>query len=221
MEELYDKKVKCPVCGIEFKTKKVKTSKMRVKERDTDLLTYYMGENPLKYNVFICPLCGYSATEEKYKTIKPEKKEIVRDKITSKWTEREFAEQRNLDEAITCYKLALYCGEILSFKKVYLGGLCLSLAWLYRMKKNEEEENKFMKFALKLYDNSYANETLISTSMDEITLTYLIGELNRKLGNKSEAIAWFSKAISHPLIGTKPRIKKLARSQWNSVRENK
>lgn len=219
MDELYDKKVECPVCSIEFNTKKVKSSRLRVKKKDSDLLTYYKGENPIKYHIFICPLCGYAATEEKFEKVRAEDRILVRDKITTKWKEREFAEPRSIDEAIKCYKLALYCGEVLSYKKVYMGGLCLNLGWLYRMKKDIESEEKFLKFALKKFRESYSTESLIDTSMDEITVAYLIGELSRRLGDKSEAVSWFSKVVTDPIIDTKPRIKKLAREQWNSIRE--
>ncbi|WP_202708344.1 DUF2225 domain-containing protein [Sporosalibacterium faouarense] len=220
VEELYDKKVKCPVCETQFTSKKVKYSKLRVKSKDSDLLTYYKGENPLKYNVFICPMCGYAATEEKYNDISNDKKAIVRDKITSRWKEREFSTPRVIDEAIMCYKLALNCGDVLAFKKAYNGGLCLSIAWLYRMKNDKKNEGKFLGFALNLFVEAYSTESLINSSIDEITLAYLIGEIQRRLGNTDEAIKWFSNVVSHSLISTKPKIKKLAREQWNLVREN-
>ncbi len=45
-EALYDKEVKCPVCDMKFKTKKVKTSHVKVVKRDSDFCAYYKDENP-------------------------------------------------------------------------------------------------------------------------------------------------------------------------------
>lgn len=218
-EELYDKKVKCPVCSVDFTSKKVKISKLRAEKRHSDLFVQYKGENPVKYSVYICPVCGYSALGEKYDKVSDDVLTILRDKITSKWKEREYGGYRSVDEAITCYKLALYCGEVLSYKKLYLGGICLRIAWLYRLKDDNENEQKFLKFTHDLYNSAYSNESMNDSTMDEITLLYLIGEISRRIGNKNEAVSWFSQVISHPLIENNPNIKKLAREQWGSVRD--
>lgn len=218
-EELYDKKVKCPVCSVDFTSKKVKISKLRAEKRHSDLFVHYKGENPVKYSVYICPVCGYSALGEKYDKVSDDVLTILRDKITSKWKEREYGGYRSVDEAITCYKLALYCGEVLSYKKLYLGGICLRIAWLYRLKDDNENEQKFLKFTHDLYNSVYSNESMNDSTMDEITLLYLIGEISRRIGNKNQAISWFSQVISHPLIESNPNIKKLAREQWGSVRD--
>ncbi len=221
LDELYDKKVKCPVCSVEFNSKRVKMSKLRAEKRHSDLFIHYKGENPVKYGVYVCPVCGYTALSEKYDKVKDDALDILRDKITSKWKEREYGGYRSVDEAITCYKLALYCGQVLSYKKLYLGGVCLRIAWLYRMKNERENENKFLQFTYDLYNEAYSSESMVDANMDEVTLAYLIGEISRRVGNRKEAVSWFSQAISHPLIDTKPNIKKLAREQWGLVRENR
>ncbi len=219
MDDLYDKKIKCPVCDMQFSSKRVRRSKLRIEKRDSDLFTYYKGENPVKYGVYVCPMCGYAATEEKYSKVNDEERSVIREKVTTKWKEREFSGVRSVDESIICYKLALYCGEVLSFKKLYLGNICLRLAWLFRIKNDDDNEKKFLDFALKLFDEAYMQESIAGSSLDEITLTYLLAELNRRLGNRDKAISWFSQVVSHPMIDTKPNIKKLAREQWNLVRQ--
>ena len=63
IDELYDKDIECPICNMEF-TSKGKDFKITINKRDPDFLSYYQGENPLKYSIFVCPNCGYAATEE-------------------------------------------------------------------------------------------------------------------------------------------------------------
>lgn len=70
INELFDKKIECPVCSKEFTTQKVRASKLRLVKRDEDFLNHYNTENPIKYSIFVCPNCGYAATENKFEEIK-------------------------------------------------------------------------------------------------------------------------------------------------------
>ena len=214
ISELYDKKIICPICNMEFETKKVRSSKLRLIKRDEDFLAHYEGENPLKYNIFVCPDCGYAASENKFNSITDEEKEIVLREITSKWNKRSYGDKRTLDEAVEVYKLALYIGEILDYKKLELGSLCLSLGWLYRIKENQEEETRFLGLAKDLFEEGFYNESLIGTNMDELKLGYLIGEINRRLGNKEKALKWFNTILSNPDLKTNPMLENMIREQW-------
>jgi hypothetical protein len=199
---------------MEFETKKVRSSKLRLIKRDEDFLAHYEGENPLKYNIFVCPNCGYAASENKFNSITDEEKEIVLKEITSKWNKRSYGDKRTLDEAVEVYKLALYIGEILDYKKLELGSLCLSLGWLYRIKENQEEETRFLELAKDLFEESFYNESLIGTNMDELKLGYLIGEINRRLGDKEKALKWFNTILSNPDLKTNPMLENMIREQW-------
>lgn len=219
IDELYDKKVECPICNMEFKSKKVRASRLRLIKRDEDFLSYYEGENPLKYNIFLCPNCGYAATEGKFNLITKEEKEIILKEITSKWNKRSYGGKRTVDEAIITYKLALYIGQLLDYKKIDLGSLCLSLAWLYRIKGEENEERRFLTLTKDFYEEGFYGESLIGTNMDELKLSYLIGEINRRLGEKDGAVKWFNTALSNPNINSNPMLEKMVREQWRLARE--
>ena len=217
-ERIYSKKLTCPVCTNKFTSMKSMDSKLRVEKMDSDFLTYYKGENiPLKYSVFVCPKCGYSAIENSFNNMNARKKQIIKDKITKKWVEKDYTGKRTIQEAIICYKLALYCGEVLALKKVELAGICLKIAWLYRMN-DDEREKRFLKFSVELYEKSYSEE---DSNMDELTLTYLIGELYRRIGNIDQATNWMGKVVSKPYIKSNPKIEKLAREQWQIIKENR
>lgn len=219
VDVLYDKKVKCPVCSNEFNTKKMRTSRIRIDKVDGDFMNHYKSENPIKYHVFVCPKCGYSAMESNFNNIRPAEKEIIRKNITAKWKERDYSSERTDEEAIECYMLAFYCGQLLELKKQDLGNIAIKIAWFYRGK-NEEEEKRFLQNALDLFEQAFYTENLSGSSMDEVTMGYLIGELHRRLGRKKEAILWFGKTVSNPLIKTNPRIEKMAREQWLLSKEN-
>ena len=58
---IFDKTYNCPVCDSEFKSKMVKTGRVKLKSLDTDLRPQYLQADPLKYDAVLCPHCGYAA----------------------------------------------------------------------------------------------------------------------------------------------------------------
>lgn len=219
-DELYEKNVLCPICNREFITKKVRTSAIRLSKRDEDFCPYYEGENPLFYGVFICCHCGYAGLEGSFskKRLQDDKRKII-DNITPRWNQRSYGEKRSLLEAIEAYKLALVCSNVLEDKSIIVGKICLRLSWLYRYKGEVEKENKFVQFTIDCFKKSFTGERINDDEYDEIIIFYLLGELDRKIGNYDEAIMWFDKALTHKDINKKRHIKIKAREQWSLTRE--
>ncbi|MBS4536592.1 DUF2225 domain-containing protein [Clostridium sp. D2Q-14] len=216
--ELYDKNLICPVCGNKYTTKKVKSSKLRAVKRDSDLMTYYRGENPIIYAVVVCNKCGFAYLDSELEDIKDKYKEIILDGITKKISNKNYTNERTIEQSEKTYKLALYCGELINSKKIYLASLVLRLAWLYRFKEDIYNENRFLKNAMESFKYAYERESLKKSSFDKKTVEYLIGEINRRIGNKKDAIKWFNIVISdNP--GTSMRIENLAREQWQKTKE--
>ncbi|MDF2546259.1 MAG: hypothetical protein K0R93_1157 [Anaerosolibacter sp.] len=215
---LYDKAITCPVCKNIFHTKKVRTSATRIEKRDTDFCTHYIGENPILYNVFVCPMCGYAALESGFEEINAAGKKMIQESISRRWTQRSFGEERTILEAIETYKLALLCSQILGHKKGTLANICLRIAWLYRYL-SHEKEFEFLTHAVNCFEQAFANEPMPIGNLDDVSLTYLIGELHRMIGNYEEAVEWFGKAVSNPAIKTKKKIDTMAREQWRLAKD--
>ncbi len=219
LTDLYDKKVKCPVCEFEFSTKKVRSSKLRLLKRDEDFLNHYKSENPIKYNIFVCPKCGFSAWESRYEQFKPENKGLILKNITAKWVPRDFGGERSLDDAIEAYKLALLNGMFLKCTNLEQANTCLNIAWLYRLKEEVDEEIRFMTMARDRFMDAYNGESLSGTNMDESKLSYLIGELSRRINDKNQAQVWLGVCINLPATKLNPSIDDMAREQWRLVKE--
>lgn len=216
VSELYDKKIKCPVCEKQFVTKKVRTSKLKLIKRDADFLSYYEGENPLLYNVFVCPYCGYAAFEDKFNKINSREIDLIKNTISSKWNERNFSDKRTVDEAIDAYKLALLSGEILEYSKYNLANICIRISWLNRIKEDKEEEERFTILARDLYRQAYTTESI---NMGTTTLSYLIGELSRQVRDREEALNWFNTTLRSPDIKENVALEKMVREQWQLTKE--
>lgn len=218
-QELYDKEVDCPVCDNNFNTKKVRTSRLRLLQRDKDFLSYYNAENPIKYNIFVCPKCGYANYESQFHEIRSSQVDLIKENISIKWKKRDFGGVRTLDKAIESYKLALINETVLNSSKLKLGNTCLNLGWLYRLKEIEKEEKRFLALARDNFIESYNFESLSGTNMDDSKLSYLIGELSRRIGDNEEAISWFNTCLSLASTRMNPTINNMAREQWRLAKE--
>ncbi|TCO79508.1 DUF2225 domain-containing protein [Marinisporobacter balticus] len=218
VEALYDKEICCSICKNIFRTKKVRTSAVRLEKRDADFCVYYNGENPIYYAVFTCPNCGYTAFESVFQEISPKDKKVIIAKVSNRWVQRDFGKERNVYQAIEVYKLAILCGQLLNQKKGILGMLCLRLGWLYRYI-GEIREFDFLKHAIDCFEEAFRYERLPIGNLDEISLIYLLGELNRRLEKYDEAIDWFNKAVNNRAIKQKRKLDILAREQWRIAKE--
>lgn len=217
--ELFDKNVECPVCSKEFTTKKVRMSKLRILKRDEDFLNYYNTENPIKYSIFVCPNCGYAAFENKFDDIRKDQVGVIIDNISSRWNKRDFGGIRSLDEGIESYKLALFVGTLLKAKKLEQGNICLNLGWLYRLEEKKNEEARFLKLARDQFIEAYNTESLAGSNMDDSKLSYLIGELSRRINDREEALSWFNTCLSLASTRMNPALNDMAREQWRLAKE--
>ncbi len=215
---LYDKKIICPVCGENFSVKAVKTSSYRTQGKDSDFFIRYDLVNPYFYDVWLCNSCGYAAMKADFEKIKSFQKYLIKQNISSKWKGRVYSEPYDVNTAIERYKLSLlnyfYMDSPASKKAMN----CLKLAWMCRVIEDSKSENEYLSQALKGFNDAYFNEDFPIYGMDRFTTMYLIGELNRKLGNNEDALLWFSKVITTPNINK--RLKEMARDQKDLIKSS-
>ncbi|MGE5629637.1 MAG: DUF2225 domain-containing protein [Caulobacteraceae bacterium] len=215
---LYSKKFTCPICNKDFSSLKAKISACKVEKKDEDFCTHYTGLNPLYYEIFICPHCAYAASESSFKDITEAEITILKEAFSGRVVARSFCTERNLNEAIATFKLAIHTAELRKAKASALAALCLKLAWLYRFA-GDAQENVFLNYAYQNYMQAFDTEELPIGNLNEISMLYLLGELSRRLGKLNDAITWFSKAVASPEKKENPKIEKLAREQWYLVKE--
>jgi uncharacterized protein (DUF2225 family) len=215
---LFKVEMKCPVCGVSFYTSRVRSKNCVVESRDSDFCVYYKEQNPVFYEAVVCPKCGYAALRGSFADLDPEEARDILEKTGGKWNGRDLGGVRTVEDALDSYKLALYYGQLKKNTPAEaFASICMRLAWLNRIKGDVKEERRFLAHALEqymvLYDRGKTPE-----KMDEVTLIYLIGEINRRLDRGKDAVMWFGRAVSHKGAKQKPLIVKMAREQWSLVR---
>lgn len=214
----YDKEIKCINCKKSFKTTKVRKSSTKLTTTDSDFKPNYSDVNLLCYHVFVCEFCGLSFTKDFSTYFPPNTQEALQKRICAHWIPHSFNGERNLDQAIQSYQLAIICGEIKKEKHVVLAGLALKTAWLYREQCKKDWELRFLESARDKYIECYLIGDYHGTSMTEFKVLYLIGELSRRIGDLNTATKYFSRIIEQQRTSTEHRIIQLTKEIWQEMR---
>lgn len=214
---LYDKEIVCPVCENKFLARTVKTNGYRMKKKDSDFYIKYDIINPYFYDVLLCNVCGYAAMKSDFRKLRQFEIERVQKNITPKWHGRKYPPLYDIKVAIERYKLSLLNYSIIDSRSSKKAMNCLKLSWLYRELKDEKNEELFRKNAIIGFKDAYLNEGLPIYGMDNFTVLYLIGELNRRSGNYDEALKYLGDVITSRIASK--RIKDMAVTQKDLIKE--
>jgi len=216
MEPLYESKISCICCETIFQSTRVRPSFKRASAVDSDFCGHYdNGINPDFYVVRICPSCGFASTENGFDKLNDTQKKNYYERIGLNWKGQDFSGERTAEQAMASYKLALLTAQATGVKDRVIAGLLHHIAWLYRYEKNEMEEQRFLKFALEAYIRVFELE---GVSVNNAKLMYLLGELNRRIGEMNEAVKWFSRVVNDKKIMDAAMIR-ASREQWQFIRQ--
>ena len=213
---LYFKSFKCPICDKEVKIPAIRSSAVRLVQTESDFMPVYKDPNPLYYFVDFCKECGFAAMPATVKTINAKQKKQIREKISAKWKfTKQYPVYYDPNTAIEIHKLALYNAIVAGEKESVRSILCLHIAWLYRILKDEENEKIFMNTAREGFERAYAVETEPIGGMDKSSQQYLVGELLKRTGNMTGALEWFKLVLIDR--NANPRVKEMARNQKDRI----
>ncbi|MEE1028822.1 MAG: DUF2225 domain-containing protein [Agathobacter sp.] len=217
---LYDKKISCKVCDMDFDIKVVKYSKTKRDGADRDLRPIYSYVDPQKYDVISCPYCGYTAMTRYYDSLTPAQVRLIRMNVCSKFvpTSPEPPEIITYDMAMDRYKLSLINTIAKKGKISEKAYTCLKMSWLCRGKADilldegmteqsqgviecRKEERYYYEQAFDGLIKAMEKETYPICGMDSYTLEILIAEMAYKLERYDIA----SKLVSGLLTSTANR----------------
>ena len=210
---LFDKTFTCPVCDEEFHSKMIRTGKVKLLSADTDLRPKYQLVDSLKYDALVCPKCGYAALSRFFKFMMPAQAKLIRENISKNFSG--LAPTGNIytyDDAIARHQLALANAVVKKAKTSEKAYTCLKMAWLYRgkaeslpsdtpdydkvIKELQSSEIELLKNAYEGFLAAFSKEAFPMCGMDELTVTYLVADLARRIGRYDESSRWISKVLS-------------------------
>lgn len=235
IDYIFEKRVQCPVCDRDFRSKTVKTGKPRLIGSDPDLRPKYSGVDSIKYDVIACPHCGYAALSRFFSYMTSSQAKLIKENVTR--TFKGIIESNGIltyDDAINRYKLALLNTVVKKGKSSEKAYTCLKMAWLYRGM--AENLDRSLPNAEKLLEEYKANELELTNNafegfmvsrtkeeypicgMDEATYDYLLAILAQKLGQNDISLKLVSAIIVSRTAN--PKLKDKARDIRDQIKLN-
>ena len=177
----------CPVCRTAFRSQAVLATNAFGGKR-TDFHERAAGMQPLPYFVHMCPACGYAGVDRDFDAdvdLLPETRERV-------WFELPASLKREGPRGSLKYEHAAKVALWQGCEPRYLGDLYLRAAWCAVDEQDHEAERFFRRHAawhfaaaLQQYDGVDRQERAV--------ITYLVGELWRRIGDEQMALSWFDR----------------------------
>lgn len=215
---IYDKSYICPVCDLPFVSKCVRTGKVKLENKDTDLRPIYDFMDPLKYDAIACDKCGYAAVTRYFGKLSTKQAKELKEKIGKKFSGLNTINPvYSYDDAIIRHKLALVSSMVKEAKNSERAYTCLKLSWVLRGKrehlpKNDSSIKAVYAEELECVQNAYegfakaiSKEAFPIAGMDEKTLIYIMADLARRLKKYNDATQLLSRLMKDN--GTSQRLK--------------
>lgn len=221
---IFDKSYTCPVCDYEFKSKMVRTGKVRLAGADSDLRPKYIGVDSLKYDAILCPRCGYAALNRYFNFVMSSQAKKIKEQISATFRNQPLIDKvYSYDDALMRHKMALLNTVVKNGKNSEKAYTCLKMGWLCRGKREEmmkgeykkedaqalmAEEKDLLTNAYEGFVAAFSREDFPMCGMDQYTMMYLLAELARRIGKTDEAKRYVSKVLV--ARGAQKRIKEKA-----------
>ena len=187
MTTLQQIELRCPVCETRFRSQSVVSTNSFGGKR-TDFHERAAGTQPLPYLVHMCSRCGYSGAERDFTEeadVTPMLKEHVWNELTPVITTAAVSGSEK-------YEAAAKVAEWQSMEPRHVADLLLRAAWCCVDEGDIEAERFFRRKAAWAFEG--ALESYDGVPRDErAVLTYLVGELWRRVGDGQRATSWFDR----------------------------
>ena len=194
-EFLLEKTIRCTVCDKVFKTKMVKSGRVKRLEPDRDLRPRHMYIDTLKYDTSSCPFCGYTALNRYFEHVSSAQIKLIKEQVCSNYRPEKTADLavNDYDTAIDTHKLSLLNAIVKKAKTSEKAYNCLIISWLLRGKAESlekeqpqekekiaecrKEEEAFYKQAYDGFMKAVSTEMFPICGMDTSTVDYLLATM--------------------------------------------
>jgi uncharacterized protein (DUF2225 family) len=188
MTTFHEADTRCPCCDAEVKVR-VLTSPNTFGGQHTDFHSVAVGFPPLPIMMNTCPNCGFSGYERAFLEPVPLSAEL------RAHIERELTPQVRLapPNGGKRYEFAARISQWQGAPALQTADLYLRAAWCCVDEGTPAEEIDYRLAAIDYFQQALANGDI--SPQHEPNITYLIGELYRRVGDEKPAQEWFNKVI--------------------------
>jgi len=205
MTTIREQTLTCPACGTAFQAHVV--ASCGYAGQDTDFRPRYWGLDPQPLFVHTCPRCLFSGYEAHFAA--PVSEEL------REW----LVEERGLGRLQSSagsrrYTLAARCRERAGDNDVAIADMYLRASWCARVEEDRAMERLSQRRAVERFQRALETDLVL---LDQQTaITYLVGELYRRLGDFELATAYLARVLDTDWADLAGRQLDLAR-QANAV----
>ena len=184
---------RCPMCRYIFRAPRIGT--YVTVGREPDLCPKFPGRQSdgarlIQSEVTMCPACSFASREDfDSLDLSPSERHGLEERLKDDGLLRVF---RSSPPPWLAFHAAEVCGQERALPARELGDLCLRASWVCRKEKEQPFESTFQLRTVRYFLRALEEEGLQGRELS--VTTYLVGELNRRLGNHREALNWYVNA---------------------------
>ncbi|HVF40178.1 MAG TPA: DUF2225 domain-containing protein [Gemmatimonadaceae bacterium] len=186
MTTLRQIELSCPVCGNSFQSQAVVTTNAFGGKR-TDFHERAAGTQPLAYLIHMCGECGYSGAERDFNR-EGEVSPLLKEHVLAELAPRAPMTATGSDKYEAAAKVAQWQG----IDERQIADLQLRAAWCCVDEGDVEAERYFRRHAAWMFERALSKYDGVARD-ERAVLTYLVGELWRRIGDLAQAREWFDK----------------------------
>jgi len=192
---IYPKKFDCPLCEQTFTAIAVRTTRLKMIDRDKDFRNRFDGIDTVYHEVITCPHCCFSGFEPNFKDLISSRLEHNRDKIAKYKAHLTFGgdAKRDITGVFGGYYLALKCAELFYAKnEIQTARILIRIMWLYDDCGDAQMTEQYRKIAQEAYITAFKQAELKADASQQICV--IIGELSLMLNDIDNAKTFFLNA---------------------------
>ncbi len=181
----------CPVCDTHFQSRSVASTNSFGGKR-TDFHERAAGAQPLPHLVHSCISCGYTGVAQSFvegTEVSPQVRAMVLTQLTPRLA------VHGLDTPSERYEAAARVADWRGEHPRHVADLLLRAAWCCVDDGDHEGERFFRRSAATRFEEALAMPGTVPEA-ERAVLTYLIGELWRRVGDARLAATWFDRVMS-------------------------
>ena len=214
MTTLQQIELQCPVCENRFRSQAVVSTNSFGGKR-TDFHERAAGTQPLPYLVHTCDRCGYTGAERDF-TEEAEVTPVLREHV---WNELAPVVGKTPMTGSEKYEAAAKVAEWQGLEPRHVADLLLRAAWCCVDEGDIEAERFFRRKAAWAFEEALNAWDGVARE-ERAVLTYLVGELWRRVGDQRLAREWFNR-VPNEIVdqATQQWVLDAARQQRDCPRE--
>ena len=200
MTTIREQELTCPACDTTFQVLAVASCSSA--GQDSDFRPHYLGLDPLPLFVHTCPTCLFSGYESHFQA-------PVSDELRHWLVEERGLGRLQSDAGSRRYTLAARCRGRAGEEVLTIADLYLRASWCARVEEDRAMERLSQCRAVERFERALAAGIVPADQEDAIT--YLVGELYRRLGDFELATAYLARITEGDLADLATRQLDLAR----------